>query len=114
MENWTVDNMPSQAGRLAIVTGANSGLGYESALALAKKGAEVIMACRNPKKGQAAFDSIKSQVPQAKLELMALDLGNLASVQAFANAFRDKYSRLDILLNNAGVMAIPRTESVDG
>jgi protochlorophyllide reductase len=114
MERWTLENMPSQTGRVVIVTGANSGLGYESALAFAQKGATVIMACRNTKKGQAAYDDIMRQVPSAKLDLMRLDLGNLASVRDFAAAFRAKYSQVDILLNNAGVMAIPRAETPDG
>src|SRR5690242_4845134 len=111
---WTANDMPDQTGRVAIVTGANVGLGYESALALARKGAQVIVASRNPEKGQKAVSSIKEQVPGAKIEFIQLDLASLASVRAFADEFKRRYNRLDLLLNNAGVMAIPRAETADG
>lgn len=111
---WTANDMPDQTGRVAIVTGANVGLGYESVLALARKGAQVIVASRDQTKAQKAVSSIKEQVPGAKIEFIRLDLASLASVREFVNEFRQRYDRLDILLNNAGVMAIPRRETADG
>lgn len=106
-EKWTVAEMPDQSGKTAIVTGANSGTGFEAARGLARKGAHVVMACRNLEKGEKARQQILAEVPDAALDLMALDLADLASVEAFADAFLAKHDRLDILLNNAGVMAIP-------
>ncbi len=112
---WTTNNIPDLTGKTAIVTGANSGIGYEAALALAAKGARVIMACRNIEKGEAAAQQIHSKYPEAALEVMALDLSDLASVRAFVADFTGRYSSLDILCNNAGVMALPeRYETVDG
>lgn len=111
---WTANDMPDQTGRVAIVTGANVGLGYESALALARKGAQVVMASRDQAKGQKALNNLKAAVPGAKIELIRLDLADLASVRTFANEFKARYDRLDLLLNNAGVMAIPRRETADG
>lgn len=114
MPRWTVNDIPNQTGRVAIITGANSGLGYESAVALARKQAQVIIASRDQTKGQAALKKLIQQVPNAKAEFMTLDLASLASIRAFATEFNSRYSRLDLLLNNAGVMAIPRKETVDG
>ena len=106
--------MPDLSGKIVIVTGANSGLGYEGARELARKGALVVLACRNPDKGRAALEAIRSEQPSASLELMELDLASLASVRAFAKAFLDKHQRLDVLCNNAGVMALPKRSSADG
>jgi len=114
VSNWTVKDIPNQTDRVAIVTGANSGLGYQSSLALAKKGATVVMACRNQKQGQQALDQIKQQVPNARLELASLDLSDLASIHTFATEFKLRHDKLDVLLNNAGIMAIPRGETKDG
>ena len=111
---WTKRDIPDLTGKIIVVTGANSGLGYESTLAFAEKGALVVMACRNLQKGEKAKQDILKVAPGAQLDLMQLDNGSLASVRAFAEAFKAKYDRLDILLNNAGVMAIPRTETEDG
>ena len=111
---WTQDDMPDLTGKVVIITGANSGLGLESTKAIAAKGATVVMACRNLRKAEAAKAEVLQQVPSAKLDLRELDNASLASVRAFAEAFKAKYDRLDILLNNAGVMAIPRTETEDG
>jgi NAD(P)-dependent dehydrogenase (short-subunit alcohol dehydrogenase family) len=97
-----------------IVTGANSGLGFETTKALAMKGAEVIMACRNTKKGEAAVEAILAEFPHARLKLMVLDLADLESVKAFASAFRSEYTRLDILFNNAGLMGIPKQQTAQG
>ena len=112
--NWTVENVPDFNGKTVIVTGANSGIGYETALAMARKGAQVVMACRNIQKGETAAAAIRGEVSKPLIEVMPLDLADLASVRAFAAAFGQKYSHLHILYNNAGVMAIPYAKSVDG
>lgn len=114
MTDWTAQQIPNQTGRTAIVTGANSGLGYETVLALAGKGAHVIIACRSIKRGDEAHAQILRQFPNASLEVIALDLGSLESVRAFADAFKRDHNRLDMLINNAGVMAPPRAETADG
>jgi NAD(P)-dependent dehydrogenase (short-subunit alcohol dehydrogenase family) len=111
---WTTEQIPDQTGRTAIVTGANSGLGLVCARELARRGASVLLACRNAEKGAAALQSIAQAAPGARLELAALDLGSLASVRAFAERFRSTHDGLDLLLNNAGVMAPPRRVTADG
>jgi NAD(P)-dependent dehydrogenase (short-subunit alcohol dehydrogenase family) len=113
-EQWTANDIPNLSGKIAIITGANSGLGYESAVALAAKGAHVVMACRNPKKADQAKTDLLERVPNASVELAALDLSSLASVRAFVEAFKAKHAKLDILMNNAGLMAIPKTTTADG
>ncbi|HEX2916249.1 MAG TPA: oxidoreductase [Chloroflexia bacterium] len=113
-DKWTAKDMPDQTGRVAIVTGANVGLGYESALALARKGAQVVVASRDQAKAQKAVNTLKEQVPGAKIEFIRLDLASLAAVHEFASSFKERYGRLDLLLNNAGVMGIPRRETADG
>lgn len=112
--SWTIEQIPSQENRVAIVTGANSGIGYETAKALAAKGATVVLACRNPGKANAAAELIRNETKAAKLDVMALDLADLDSVRAFATAFIGKYARLDLLINNAGVMAPPLTKTKQG
>jgi NAD(P)-dependent dehydrogenase (short-subunit alcohol dehydrogenase family) len=112
--SWSIDDIPEQTGRIAIVTGANSGIGFETAKALAGKGAAVIMACRDLDKGRAALDVITDAHPDATVELMRLDLGELASIRSFAEAFAQGYPRLDLLVNNAGVMVPPRGETAEG
>lgn len=112
--NWTTNDIADQTGRVIVITGANSGIGYESAHALAGKGATVVMACRNAEKGAAAREAILHQFPNANVQVMALDLGSLASVRAFAEAFNARFDRLDVLMNNAGVMAVPEGKTVDG
>jgi NAD(P)-dependent dehydrogenase (short-subunit alcohol dehydrogenase family) len=114
MAKWTVNDIPDLQGKVMVVTGANSGIGYESALAFARKGATVVMACRSLEKGNEARAKILRESPSALVEVLALDLGDLASVRAFADAFTANYARLDVLLNNAGVMAVPRSGTVDG
>lgn len=111
---WTTDNIPDQTNRVAIVTGANSGLGYETSLALAQKGATVVMACRNMSKGDAAKNHVLEHAPGANVDLRQLDLSSLASVREFAGGFKNDYPRLDLLINNAGLMALPRSETADG
>ena len=112
--NWTAENIPDLTGKIAIVTGANSGIGYETALALARKGATVILACRNKDKGEAAVRQIDQEVPTAEAKLMLLDLANLAAVRRFAGEFTAHYDRLDMLINNAGIMATPFGKTADG
>jgi NAD(P)-dependent dehydrogenase (short-subunit alcohol dehydrogenase family) len=114
MASWTTDDIPHLAGRTAVVTGANSGLGFETALALARAGAHVVLACRDQSKGGDAIDRIRQTVPTADVRLDRLDLADLASVRGFAADFSTEHDGLDILLNNAGVMAIPRRKTADG
>lgn len=112
--HWTAKEIPDLSGKIAIVTGANNGIGYDTARELAKKNATVIMACRNTEKGEAAARSIVNEYPQAKVIVRQLDLANLSSVKSFAQSFHSDYDRLDMLINNAGVMAIPYGKTADG
>jgi NAD(P)-dependent dehydrogenase (short-subunit alcohol dehydrogenase family) len=111
---WTADDIPDQSGRVALVTGANSGIGFEAAAALAAKGAHVVLACRDAGKAKAAFEAIRGRRPDASLEVQPLDLASLASIRACADRVSAGHARLDLLLNNAGVMAIPRRTTADG
>jgi NAD(P)-dependent dehydrogenase (short-subunit alcohol dehydrogenase family) len=108
MSHWTAAQIPPQNGKLAWVTGANSGIGYHAALQLARAGAGVILACRDSVKAEAARNRILAQVPTAQVEVMQLDLASLASVRAAAASFLATRRRLDLLINNAGVMALPQ------
>ena len=114
MPHWTAAQMPSQTNRVAIVTGANSGIGFETTKALAAKGAGVVMACRNLQKADFAADSIRAQFPGAQLTVMKLDLADLESVRAFAEAFSRDFDKLNLLINNAGVMVPPFSKTKDG
>jgi NAD(P)-dependent dehydrogenase (short-subunit alcohol dehydrogenase family) len=111
---WTTSDIPDQSGRLALVTGANSGLGLVTARELAAAGAQVIVACRNTEKGSAAIEEIRSAAPDATVELAALDLADLSSVRTFATRFAEQHEGLDLLVNNAGVMATPYRKTADG
>jgi NAD(P)-dependent dehydrogenase (short-subunit alcohol dehydrogenase family) len=111
---WTADQMPRQSGRLAVVTGANSGLGLVAARELARAGADVVIACRDVAKGHAAASGIAAHVDGASLEVRELDLADLASVRAFAEQLLASRDRLDLLINNAGVMAAPHRTTADG
>jgi NAD(P)-dependent dehydrogenase (short-subunit alcohol dehydrogenase family) len=111
---WVVNNIPNQTDRVAIVTGANSGIGYETVRALAQKGAAVILACRSMQKGETAVAQIRREAPNANLELMHLDLSDLGSVKKFVQEFKEHHDRLDLLINNAGVMMPPFTKTKDG
>jgi NAD(P)-dependent dehydrogenase (short-subunit alcohol dehydrogenase family) len=111
---WSESDIPDQAGQVAIVTGANSGIGYETARALAVRGARVVLACRNPDKGQAAEARIRQQAPDAQVRFRPLDLASLSSIAAFAKEFAAEERRLDLLCNNAGVMMPPLGYTADG
>ena len=111
------DDIPLQAGRTVIVTGANSGLGYEAALMLARRGAEVILACRSQANAEKAMEEMRKAYPSETLNLTfarPLDLADLESVEAFAREITAKYSHIDILVNNAGVMVPPLTRTAQG
>ncbi len=111
---WTLDDIPNLTGKVMIVTGANSGLGFETTRELAKKGAKVIMACRNLQKAEAAKQRILDDSPKADLEIMELDVSSLKSVTEFVKRFKARYVRLDVLINNAGIMAATYKISDDG
>ncbi|MFC0430993.1 oxidoreductase [Kutzneria buriramensis] len=111
---WTAADIPDQHGRTALVTGANGGLGLVTAKALAAKGAHVVMAVRNQQKAAAAVEQIRATVPDASLELVALDLSSQASVKQATDMVLAAHDRLDLLVNNAGVMAISEARTVDG
>jgi NAD(P)-dependent dehydrogenase (short-subunit alcohol dehydrogenase family) len=110
--NWTTEDIPDQSGRRAVVTGANSGIGFAVARELARAGAAVVLACRDRGRGEAAMAAIRGELPDAALELELVDLADLASVRAFAARLPDR--PIDLLVNNAGVMAPPRQVTVDG
>ena len=112
--NWTLDNIPDLAGKIIVVTGGNSGLGYESVKAFAMKGADVIMASRSVEKAEEARTEILKDVPRAKIKVMQLDLGDLESVKNFASEFKKNHKTLDVLLNNAGIMMTPYFTTKDG
>jgi NAD(P)-dependent dehydrogenase (short-subunit alcohol dehydrogenase family) len=114
MAQWTVQDIPALPGKIVIVTGANSGLGLETSVGLAGAGATVIMACRDPKRAAAAVNEVRQRAPRGKVEAMALDLADLASIRAFAQKFKDQHPKLDILCNNAGVMHLPFQKTRDG
>ena len=112
--SWSATDIPDQRGRTAVVTGANGGLGLETARELARKGAHVVMAARNQQKAQDALSDIRADVPDASLELVTLDLASQASVRAAAEQILGAHERVDLLVNNAGVMGIPERRTVDG
>ena len=112
--NWTTDNIPDLNGRTAIVTGSTSGLGRETARVLAAKGAWVTLAVRNTAKGGDVAGKIREQHAGADVAVLALDLADLSSVKAFAAAFLKAHNRLDLLINNAGVMMCPYSKTADG
>ncbi len=113
-QKWDSTNIPDQKGRVTIVTGSNTGIGYETARVLAKKKATVIIAVRNLEKGNDAANQIKERHENADVKVMALDLTNLKSIHDFAADFKNYYKRLDLLINNAGVMFPPYSKTVDG
>lgn len=111
---WSVEEIPDQTGRVVVITGANSGTGFAAAQVLAARGATVILACRNNGKAQAAIQSIRDQHPSASLEVVSLDLGSMISIRAAASTILTRHSRLDLLLNNAGVMVPPAGKTAEG
>ena len=111
---WSEADIPDQSGRTAVVTGANSGIGWDTARALAAKGARVVLGCRHETKGRDAEERIRRRVPNADVRFEALDLGSLASVRRFAEKLAAEEAHLDLLVNNAGVMMTPRGKTADG
>lgn len=103
-EKWTVDHIPDLSGRVAVITGANSGLGFETAKVLAQKRAAVVLACRNLHKAQAAQHIIQESIPEALTDIILIDLGDLSSIRKFVEMYTERYQRLDLLINNAGIM----------
>jgi NAD(P)-dependent dehydrogenase (short-subunit alcohol dehydrogenase family) len=114
MTKWTVADIPDQTGRTAVITGANTGLGFETAAALASRGAHVVLAVRNLEKGKQAAASITAATPGADVALQELDLTSLESVRAAAAQLRSDHDRIDLLINNAGVMYTPKSTTKDG
>ena len=113
-KKWNSDNIGNQKGRVAVVTGSSSGIGYETARVLSEKDAEVIIAVRNMQKGESAADKIRSGYSGANVKVMKIDLSSLSSVKDFAESFKKGYDRLDLLINNAGVMMPPYSKTEDG
>lgn len=111
---WAHKDIPDQQGKIVVITGGNSGIGYEAGLALAEKNANVILTARDVIKGNKAADEIRKKYPQAQVNVAMLDLADLKSIHAFVETFLAKHKKLDVLINNAGVMAIPRRNTVDG
>jgi len=114
MAKWTALDIPDQTGRTILITGANSGLGLRSAEALSAKGATVLMACRNEQKAAVALESVKAAASGAEPEVVKLDLSDLASVRDTAAALNERLDSIDVLMNNAGIMAVPLARTVDG
>ncbi|MCV7104043.1 SDR family NAD(P)-dependent oxidoreductase [Mycobacterium palustre] len=114
MAKWTASDIPDQTGRVAVVTGANTGLGYETARALAEHGARVVLAVRNLDKGKDAAARITANGPRGEVALQELDLTSLGSIRAAAEQLRFQYDRIDLLVNNAGVMWTPKSTTKDG
>ncbi|MDY6870657.1 MAG: SDR family NAD(P)-dependent oxidoreductase [Actinomycetota bacterium] len=111
---WTAAHVPDQEGRVAVITGANTGIGYEAAAVLAGKGAHVVLAVRNTDKGDAAAGRIRSALPHADVSVRELDLTSLDSIRAAADGLRADYPRIDLLINNAGVMMTGKGTTKDG
>jgi NAD(P)-dependent dehydrogenase (short-subunit alcohol dehydrogenase family) len=112
---WSAANIPSQSGKTALITGANSGIGYQAALELARHGAHVLLGVRDLAKGEAAVARLKGEVPNAEAEFVPLDMASLASIRDFAAQYTGSGAPLDLLINNAGVMALPQRElTADG
>jgi NAD(P)-dependent dehydrogenase (short-subunit alcohol dehydrogenase family) len=113
-DKWTEESVPDLTGRIAVVTGANTGLGLETARVLAARGATVVLAVRNAEKGRTALATIVGAHPGANVTLLPLDVASLASVREAADRLRSDYDRIDLLVNNAGVMYTPQSSTADG
>ena len=114
-QRWTAADIPDQSGRIAVITGANTGLGFETARELARRGATVVLACRDLAKAQAAGERIRDEIGSARLQTVRLDLASLASVREASDQLRADHQAIDLLINNAGVMAVPTFQrSEDG
>jgi NAD(P)-dependent dehydrogenase (short-subunit alcohol dehydrogenase family) len=111
---WNVNDIPNLKEKVIVITGANSGIGFEAARVLAQKEANIVFAVRNHEKGQTAMRSIQNEYPAARIQLMKLDLSDLHSIKQFAQQFASSHDRLDLLINNAGVMMPPYTKTKDG
>lgn len=111
---WSPDEIGDQTGKVALVTGANSGIGFETARVLADRGAHVVLACRDPEKARRAVDELESDLDHSSLELLTLDLSDLVAVELAAERFLARHARLDLLINNAGVMWTPYRQTPDG
>jgi protochlorophyllide reductase len=111
---WSTDDIGDRTGTVALITGANSGIGFETARALAEHGAHVVLACRNPEKARRAADELELDLDRSSLELLTLDLADLVSVRRAAEQFLAEHARLDLLINNAGVMGTPYRQTADG
>lgn len=109
-KKWTVSNMPDLTGKVAVVTGGNAGLGRKTSLELARRGAQVVIACRSLDKGKVAEDTIRKEVPEAMIETISLNLIDSDSIEMFAKAFRSRYNQLHILVNNAGIVNLERLQ----
>lgn len=114
MKPWKLENVKDIENKNVIITGANTGLGYETALMIASKKANVIMACRSQERAEKAKSKILNKYPNASIDILLIDLGNLSSIESFAKAYKEKYKTLDILINNAGVMTTPYMKTSDG
>jgi NAD(P)-dependent dehydrogenase (short-subunit alcohol dehydrogenase family) len=112
--DWARNDIPDQSGRLAIITGANSGIGLETARELARRGAHVVLACRSQSKAETAIEDVRAELPEAGVEFMRLDLEDLDQVREFAASVRERFDRLDLLVNNAGVMVPPAGRTRQG
>lgn len=113
-QRWTAAKIPDLTGKVVVVTGANSGIGLETARELARGGAHTILACRSDERGQRAVGDLQAEMPGSSVELMKLDLGSLSSIREFASKFAEGHTRLDVLINNAGIMAVPYSQTEDG
>jgi NAD(P)-dependent dehydrogenase (short-subunit alcohol dehydrogenase family) len=113
-ENWSEDHIGDQSGRVALITGANSGIGFEASRALAQHGAHVVLACRNDKKAAEAQEAIDATAPLGSTEVLIIDMGDLDSISEAAAKFAATHERLDILVNNAGLMATPEQQTAQG
>lgn len=114
MSTWTVEDIGDQSGRTVLITGANSGIGFAAAKFLAVNGADVVMACRNRAKAEDAVAEIEADEPSGSVEILEMDLADLDSIATAAKQFAEEHDRLDMLVNNAGVMGLPRSETAQG